>query len=165
MLKLRSFKPDLKIREKDGPVLSGYGFQFNETTADGCFGKERFSKDVLIEYPSRCFLLRDHDKSKILARRGKNLSCEIDDQGLFFEVSKLPNTPLAQETRELIREGLIQDVSVGFESLKESREKDTTVYEKIRLHEISILPSGYFETGKVSARERSKDFFYPPELF
>lgn len=164
MLKLRSFKPDLKIREdKEGPVLSGYGFQFHETTPDGCFGKERFSKDIEIDFPDRVFLLRDHDKSKVLARRGKNLTIETDDQGLAFSCDKLPNTPLAQETRELVKEGIIGDVSIGFEALKESREKDITIYEKIRLHEISILPAGYFESGKVSAREKTKDFYYPPE--
>ena len=164
MLKLRSFKPDLQIREKEGqPVLSGYGFQFSETTPDGCFGKERFSKDIEIDFPDRCFLLRDHDKSKVLARRGKNLKIEKDRDGLFFEVDKLPDTALAKETRELVKGGIIGDVSIGFESLNESKEKDITVYNSIRLHEISILPWGYFKTGQVSAREKDKTFYYPPE--
>ena len=99
MLKLRSQKPALKIREKDGPVLSGYGFSFSEITDDGCFGRERFDPDVKIDFPKKTFLLRDHDRSKVLARRGKNLKIEKDKDGLFFEVDKLPNTPLAQETR------------------------------------------------------------------
>ena len=163
MLKLRSQNPILKIRDKDGPVLSGYGFSFAETTEDGIYGKERFSEDVKIEFPNKCFLLRDHDRHKILARRGKNLSIQKDKEGLFFSVDKLPNTPLAQETRELVRQGLLDDVSIGFESLEDTREKDVTVYKAIRLHEISILPYGYFESGQVSARGNKK-IYYPPEI-
>ena len=153
MLKVRSQKPVLKIREdKTGPVLSGYGFSFNEITDDGVYGREQFAQDVKIDFPKKCFLLRDHDRSKVLARRGKNLKIEKDKDGLFFEVDKLPNTPLAQETRELIKEGIIQDVSVGFMDIKSEVKDNIRTYKHIELYELSILPAGYFESGQVSAR-------------
>ena len=163
MLKLRSNKPALKIREKDGPVLSGYGFSFNEITEDGCFGRERFAPDVQIDFPKKTFLLRDHDKSKVLARRGKNLTIEKDKEGLFFEVDKLPNTALANETRELIKEGIIQDVSVGFVDIDSEVKDNVRTYKHIELYELSILPAGYFESGQVSARSKEKAPL-PPEL-
>ena len=161
MLKRLSPK-GLKIRTGDGPVLEGYGFCFNEITEDGVFGKERFAPDVKIDFPKKCFLLRDHDRSKVLARRGKNLTVEKDKEGLFFSVDKLPDTPLAQETRELIKKDIIQDVSIGFMDVDSEVKDDVRTYKHITLHELSILPWGYYESGQVTARERKK-ILYPPE--
>lgn len=168
MIKKRSFKPDLKTRteDKEGPALSGYGFSFSEITEDGVFGKECFAPDVKIDFPKKCFLLRDHDRSKVLARKDKNLTIKKDKHGLFFECQKLPKTNLASETRELIKEGIIEDVSVGFID-KDSEVKDNVrTYKHIELHEISLLPYGYYESGQVSARDKDKkkDKPLPPEL-
>ena len=159
----RIYKSKLELRAGEGPVLSGYGFSFSEVTEDGIYGKEQFSKDVKIDFPKKCFLLRDHDKSKVLARRGKNLIIEKDKEGLFFSVDKLPQTPLAQETRELIKEGIIQDVSVGFIDVDSEVKNDIRTYKHIELNELSILPWGYYESGSVTAREKSNTIYYPPE--
>lgn len=153
----------LNLRTGDGPVLEGYGFLFNETTEDGAFGKERFSPDVKIDYPKKCFLLRDHDRSKVLARRGKNLSIEKDKDGLFFAVSNLPETQLAKETKELIKKGIIQDVSIGFLDVDSEVKDDVRTYRHIELHELSILPWGYFDSAQVTARIKEK-IYLPPEV-
>ena len=152
----------LNLRTGDGPVLSGYGFAFNEVTEDGVFGKERFAPDVKVDFPKKCFLLRDHDRSKVLARRGKNLTIEKDKEGLFFSVDKLPKTPLAEETRELIKQDIIQDVSIGFMDIDSEVKDDVRTYKHIELHELSILPWGYYESGQVTARSKNK-IYLPPE--
>ena len=161
----RGFKSaKLEIRTGEGPVLSGYGFAFNETTEDGVYGRERFSPDCQIDFPKKCFLLRDHDRSKVLGRRGKNLTIEKDSKGLVFSVDKLPKTPLAEETRELIKQGIIEDVSVGFIDKDSEVKNHVRTFNHIELHEISILPNGYYETGQVSARENKETKPLPPEL-
>ena len=159
----RAFKSKLFLRTGDGPVLEGYGFTFGEVTEDGAYGKESFAPDCRIDFPKRCFLLRDHDRGKILGRRGKNLTIEKDREGLRFEVSRLPDTELARETRALIKDGLIQDVSIGFYAKDSDLKDDVRTYKHIELHELSILPSGYFESGKVAARAKEAAV-YPPEL-
>lgn len=159
----RIFSTELKLRAGDGPALEGYGFMFNEVTADGSYGREQFPPDVQVDFPAKCFLLRDHDRSKILARRGKNLTISKDKEGLFFSVDKLPKTALAEETRELIREGLVSDVSVGFMELDSEVKENVRTYKHIELHELSILPWGYFESGQVVARSKTP-ILYPPEV-
>ena len=65
MLK-KTFSHKLILRtgdKTDSPALSGYGFAFDEITEDGIYGKEKFAHDVKIDFPKRCFLLRDHDRS------------------------------------------------------------------------------------------------------
>ena len=164
MIKKIFCESNLKTRSgnTNDPALTGYGFCFDEITEDGIYGKERFAKDVKIDFPKKCFLLRDHDRSKVLARRGKNLSIETDKEGLVFSVNKLPATPLAQETRELIKEGIITDVSIGFLDKDSEVKDDIRTYKHIELHELSILPWGYFESGQVEARTNNKMYF-PPE--
>lgn len=160
----RAYNSKLELRTGEtGPVLQGYGFLFSETTEDGCYGKERFSPDVQIEYDKKTFLLRDHDRSKILGRRGKNVTIDKDSEGLAFSVSKLPPTPLAEETRTLIKEDLLNDVSVGFYDLKSDLEDGVRVFKKIRLCELSLLGHGYYESGQVTARAK-EPLVYPPEV-
>ena len=161
MLKRLSSKT-LNLRTGKSPVLEGYGFAFNEVTDDGIYGKERFAPDVKVDFPPKCFLLRDHDRSKVLARRGKNLTVEKDKEGLFFSVDKLPDTPLAHETRELIKQDIIQDVSIGFMDIDSEVKDDIRTYKHIELHELSILPWGYYESGQVTARSKEK-VYLPPE--
>lgn len=156
MLK-RSFEnPGLKIRSDDsGPPLEGMVFAFSEITEDGAYGRERFLPECKIDFSRKVFLLRDHDRSKILARRGKNLEIEKAAEGLAFRVNKLPKTALAAETRELIKEGILSDVSVGFHDRESEVNKDgVREYKHIELAEISLLGSGYFQSGQVSAREK-----------
>ena len=163
LIKSYGHKLELRIGDSPAPILSGYGFAFNEVTEDGIYGKERFAPDVKVDFPKKCFLLRDHDRSKVLARRGKNLVVQKDKNGLFFSVDKLPNTPLAQETRELIKQGIVDDVSIGFLDIKSEVKDDIRTFKHIELHELSILPWGYHEAGQVQART-NKRIFYPPEV-
>ena len=165
MEKRLSIKPQLKTREAGhGPELEGLAFSFSEVTPDGAYGRERFAPDCKIDYPRRVFLLRDHDRSKILARRGKNLEIEKTAEGLAFRVNKLPKTGLAAETKELIREGILTDVSVGFLDQDSDISKDgVRTYKAIQLHELSLLGSGYFESGQVTARKKEPEPL-PPEL-
>ena len=160
--KVFSHKLELRSGDTATPILSGYGFAFNEITEDGIYGKERFAPDVQVDFPKKCFLLRDHDRSKVLARRGKNLSIEKDKEGLFFSVDKLPETSLAQETRELIKQGIVDDVSIGFIDVESEVKDDIRTFKHIELHELSILPWGYHEGGQVSARAKDK-IYLPPE--
>ena len=83
---------------------------------------------------------------------------------MFFSVDNLPNTPLAQETRELIKEDIINDVSIGFIDLKSTVKDDVRTFKHIELHEISILPWGYHEGGQVEARAKKEKVTYPPEV-
>ena len=164
-MKTRAFKSKLSLRagkEDAPPDLQGIAFSFSEVTDDGVYGRERFAPDCRIDYPSRVFLLRDHDKGKVLARRGKNLEIEKTAEGLAFR-ARLPKTPLAKETAELIREGIIGDVSVGFIEKDSDFSEGIKSYKHVELHEISVLPHGYFESGKVSARAFEKPPL-PPEL-
>lgn len=160
----RAFETKLEVRSAaGGPELFGRVFGFSETP-EGHFGKERFAPDCKISYGKKVFLLRDHDQTKILARRGKNLSFKRDNEGVSFEVSRLPDTPLAKETKTLIKEGLLDGASVGFFEQDSRMERDTKVFTDIKIQEVSLVPNPYYESSSVEARAMKEKQPLPPEL-
>ena len=93
-----------------------------------------------VEIHPRCSLLRDHDSSQVLARVGANMTVKTDAEGLYFSVSKLPDTQLARETKELVKTGVLSGASVGFQVITERTENKVNVFEAIiKLYEISLV--------------------------
>ena len=159
-------KRSFTLHIKSAGELSGYAFKYSET-ASGFYGEERFSPSLKVEYAEPCLLLRDHNPERLLARKGQNLSIKTDESGLYFEVSKLPETLLAKETKTLIKDQVLTGASVGFMPTKERKDGKVNVFENIRLYEISIVPSPYYTSSKVDARHNPtlKHRLLPPELY
>ena len=146
-------------------ALSGYAFKYSET-ADGFFGKERFSPDLQVELNKDVFLFRDHDSSRLLGKVGQNMEIKTDKTGLYFRVSPLPDTELAKETKELVSKGILGGASVGFGVISERTEDKVNVFEKIKLYEISLTPRPYYQSSEVEARnDNLKAKLKPPELY
>ena len=160
----RSYK--LRVKEGEDNSLTGYAFRFNET-ADGWYGKERFSPELEVELDPECFLLRDHSTERLLGRVGKNMEVKTDSEGLFFKVSPLPDTALAKETKTLIKDGLLSGASVAFSVVTDRTEDKVTVFEKIKLYEISLVPRPYYKSSEIEARQNPtlKNRILPPELY
>ena len=119
-----------------------------------------------VEIHPRCSLLRDHDSSQVLARVGANMTVKTDAEGLYFSVSKLPDTQLARETKELVKTGVLSGASVGFQVITERTENKVNVFEHIKLYEISLVVYPYYESSEVEARNKKIDFKpKPPELY
>ena len=158
MLK-RHFKFE-KRGESSG--VKGYAFRFTETV--NYMGQlERFSPALKVDYNTAgTFLFRDHNPERVLARVPDTLRFEVDKEGLLFEADYL-DTELWRETRELVAKGVLNGASVGFSSTKESRDKDTTVYERIKLFEVSLVTWPAYESSEVSSRSKAKPL-WPPEV-
>lgn len=160
----RSF--NLSLRAEKESALSGYAFKFNEV-ADGFFGKERFDPGLNITFNKRCFLFRDHNPERLLAKLGENLEMQSDDTGLYFRVSTLPDTQLAKDTITLVKNEILTGVSVGFRSVSERMDDNIRVFEQIEVFEISLVPRPYYESSEVQARNNEDNLkvkLKPPEL-
>ena len=158
-------KRSFVFKSEEGDNLAGYAFRFSET-ADGFFGKERFSPDLQVEYADPCLLLRDHNPERLLARQGQNFQIRTDKEGLYFSAT-LPQTDLAKETQTLIKSKILNGASVGFEPITERTDDQVNVFEKIKLYEISLVPRPYYSSSEVAARHNKtlKHRVLPPELY
>lgn len=89
---------------------------------------------------------------------GKPTSLVEDDKGLFFK-AKLAKTAAADDVLELIREGVVEEMSIGYRTVKSSfREDDSAewgyvrILEKIDLWEISPVTFGADSFTSVGAK-------------
>ena len=125
--------------------------------------KERFSPGLKVDLnKAGTFLFRDHNPERVLARAPDTLHFKTDNEGLLFEADAL-ETELWKETRELVSKGVLNGASVGFSSTNESRDKDTLIYERIKLYEVSLVTWPAYESSEVKSRAKANNP-WPPEI-
>lgn len=155
-----------EIRESDNDTveLEGYIAKFNSITElyRGCY--EKIEKGAFSETLSdghNIFLLYHHDFSKPLAStRNGTLILTEDDVGLKFKATINNKVSYGKDVVELVREGLIQGCSFGFNVLEDdylyNNEEDTITRTliKVKLWEGSVLCIPQYEDTEVTARAK-----------
>ena len=154
MFENRSYELDLEVRaEGDGRTICGICVPYNveqrihagltEVFLPGAF-------DTVTRAAHRVKLLMGHDSKGLPLGRATTL--REDSNGLYgeFRVSK---TDIGDQALELIRDGVLTNLSVGFQPLKDNRRKDGIV-ERVKAHlaEVSLVTFGaYGEKAAVAA--------------
>ncbi|EPZ0458721.1 phage major capsid protein [Bacillus sp. CD3-5] len=145
-IELRNVRLDGVQQNADGSLfVSGY---VNETsTWSQTLGrKTKFIEKIMpgafkraLERAENIDFLYEHDNNKILAdtRSGKMILRE-DERGLYMEAT-ISKTTWGQDAFELIKDGIIQNMSFGFRALKDKVIKGTNgIYERV-VHELELL--------------------------
>lgn len=159
-IEMRVSNADFEIRETgDGMTFTGYASVFNsrsenlggftEFVAPGAFTRSLKSRNDVK-------LLWNHDSGQVLgSTRAKSMTLTEDARGLRVE-AKLPNTQLGRDTAELLRTGLVDSMSFGFNVIKDSwnTEGNERTLQAVRLHEVSIVafPAYAGTAGSTSVR-------------
>lgn len=142
----------------DGMTFEGYAAVFNspseplpfiETIKPGAFRKS-------LQGRHRMMLLWNHDTSQPLAStRNGSLRMVEDDYGLKVTAT-LPDTQLGRDVAHMVRTGLIDAMSFGFQVKKDSWSADgsTRMLEEVAIHEASLVsyPAYTATAGSVSVR-------------
>jgi HK97 family phage prohead protease len=136
---------DFEVRETaDGMQFEGYASVFNsrsenlggftEFVAPGAFTRSLKARGDIK-------LLWNHDSGQVLgSTRAKTMSLVEDERGLKVTAT-LPNTSLGRDTAELIRTGIIDSMSFGFNVIKDSwnNEGNERTLHSVKLFEVSIV--------------------------
>ncbi len=149
----RSYTIDLEYRvEGDGRTISGIAVPYDvEQKINGSL-TEVFRKGAfadVVRAPFRVKLLRGHDAKALPLGRATML--RETDKGLYAEM-RVSNTAAGDEVLELIKDGALDNLSIGFMPLK-NRKREDGVIERIKAHlaEISLVTFGaYGEMAAVS---------------
>jgi HK97 family phage prohead protease len=149
----RSYTIDLEYRaEGDGRTISGIAVPYDvEQKISGSL-TEVFRKGAfadVVRAPFRVKLLRGHDAKALPLGRATML--RETDKGLYAEM-RVSNTVAGDEVLELIKDGALDNLSIGFMPLK-NRKREDGVIERIKAHlaEISLVTFGaYGEMAAVS---------------
>ena len=130
------------------------------------FGNEDLGGDIIAPGAfvglgsRRVRMLRDHDSTKVIGVWEK---VEQDDVGLRVE-GMFADTPLGNETRELVRTRALEGLSIGYRTLEADRGSDgARILKAIELWEVSAVTfpmneAAGFEAAKAFAAGNSAPF-------
>lgn len=165
-LETRSFNIDnMQTRSLDdgseATIVEGYASVFNSrTNIEGWYDEEiapgAFSESLSQNKDVRC--LFNHDWSCVLGRtNASTLVLEEDSKGLRFEVT-LPNTTFANDLKESMSRGDINQCSFGFwvTGQEEDFSSETPLIRitNVDLWEVSIVPLPAYEDTEASLRSK-----------
>lgn len=168
-LEKRSFEiKDIKTRSLDGDsevtIVEGYASVFNSrTNIEGWYDEEiapgAFTESLSKNKDVRC--LFNHDWNYVLGRSSAGtLVLEEDSKGLRFEVT-LPNTTFANDLKESMARGDINQCSFGFlvTGQEEDYTKDVPLIRitNVELWEVSIVPLPAYEDTEAALRSKFQE--------
>lgn len=163
-MELRFHDAEFKSEDDGSLTVSGY---VNETnTYSGILGttkkfieqiaKGAFTKAIL-ERTQDIDFLAEHDKYKILAStRNNTLDLVEDERGLFMSANIVP-TSFGKDYYELIRSGILKNMSFGFRVVKDSwKAHKPGLYERtitaLELVEVSVVRNPAYSSSTIAAR-------------
>ncbi|MCK9858195.1 phage major capsid protein [Paenibacillus sp. ATY16] len=129
--------------------LLGRSERFKEKIAKGAFLRA-------LEKASDIHFLAEHDNSKVLAStRNRSLQLKEDDRGLYMTAEIAP-TSWGKDYYELIKSGILRNMSFGFRAIKDSWRKVNGINERtvseLELFEVSVVRDAAYSQSTISAR-------------
>jgi HK97 family phage prohead protease len=155
----RSFSPDVEVRSSgDGRTLSGIAVPYNSPQQIDATLTEQFAPgafNAVIRAAHRVPFARDH-----IALGGDPIGIikvlRDDTKGLYFE-ARVSETQLGNDTLTLIRDGVLDEVSIAFREKQNRRLADGTV-ERVTadLRELAVVLSGAYGRKALISSVRSQ---------
>lgn len=132
-------------------LLSGYAIVFDSPSENMGFIESVDSHALDDVDLSSTFALYNHDFNNVLGKTGKNLSLNVDEKGLSFELELLPSD---EHIFELVKDGIINKMSFGFIVDKDNWQDSThrTVLKIKELQEISLVPTPAYTGTDIIAK-------------
>ena len=143
--------------DEEKRTLSGYAIKFNDVTTIGDQFREQVTSTALEGVDmSNTFALFNHDWSSPLGRAGRNMNLTVDDTGLRVDID-LPDTSMARDLAELVKNDIVGGMSFGFTIADDSWTRDDemplrTINKSDRLYEVTFTPIPAYPTTEVALR-------------
>jgi len=154
----RFFTEPVEFRAEDDNVIEGYAAVFNKDSVDFGGWTERIAPGAFTEVlADDVVALFNHDMNLVLGRNGKNVTITQDETGLKYQI-KLPDTSLARDVRNLIKEGIIHQSSFAFTVKEQQWQRNgdkpsvRTISKIKRLFDVSPVTSPAYKDSTVGAR-------------
>ena len=135
---------ELRLADGDGRTIYGMAVPYNKEQRINNTITEIFRKGVfadVIRAPHRVKLLRGHGENNVL---GRATLLKETDEGLYAEF-RISKTREGDEALELVRDGALDQLSIGFMPIK-NRKRPDGVMERIKAHlaEVSLVTFGAY---------------------
>lgn len=146
-MEIKSFPAEFKVDVDEG-VFEGYASVFGNVDSWGDIVERGAFKKTLQENAHRVKVLWQHDWFTPI---GKPLHMEEDAKGLFTRTKVAP-TQQGKDALVLLREGVINELSIGYDPIKWTHDQETDVrhLHEVRLWEYSPVTFAANELARVT---------------
>lgn len=136
-MKYKSIKVSNIKADTQQNIIEGYASHFNNKDSHGDIITSGAFKKTIQENKNRIKVLWQHDMYEPI---GKPMEMYEDEKGLFT-ISKISETDVGKKTMILARDGVLNEMSIGFYPIKEEydRENNINYIKEIRLLEYSVV--------------------------
>ncbi|MCM3115470.1 phage major capsid protein [Neobacillus sp. MER 74] len=161
-MELRFNESEFKTNDDGSLTVSGYvnkTEQFSELLGKSQKFKEKIAKGAFtnaIRKAKEVHFLAEHDSEKILAStRNDSLQLTEDEQGLYMTAT-ISATSWGKDYYELIKSGILRNMSFGFRAVKDSWRNMGDYFERtvteLDLFEVSVVRDPAYANSTISAR-------------
>ncbi len=136
-----------EIRDADDKsmIIQGYGSYFDNKDSDGDVIRKGAYKKTIEENGSRVKYLYQHKMDQPI---GKMNELFEDDKGLVFE-AKMADTQLGRDVYTLMKEGIINENSVGIMPIQKENKEGYREMTEVKLFEISAVTLASNDEAKI----------------
>ena len=146
---MNNFEMEIREHNEEERSLTAIAVPYGQTISVGGFS-ERFEEGSIPSIEDTK-LFYDH-KEPI----GKVVRGTDTEDGYLIE-ARISETPRGNEVLTLLRDGVLNRMSVGFKPIRDRQEDDTTVREEIELKEVSVVAfPAYSDAQVLSVREEGQ---------
>lgn len=151
------------IQEGKNLYIEGYASVFgNVDSYRDIIAMGAFTKSITGANGKRVKLCYQHDFDKVI---GKIEELKEDDKGLWFK-AKISNTTLGKDVAELITDGSLDEISIGYRTLKwtyDEKQEIRTITE-LELYEISIVTRAANDKATIISTESKEEGEQPFDI-
>jgi uncharacterized protein len=153
-MQYKSSKFEIKAISEN--MFEGYASYFNNIDSYGdVIQKGAFTK-TLQDNRNRIKILWQHDTSEPIGLPVKMME---DDNGLYVE-GKISMTETGKKAMTLMRDGVITEMSIGYDVIKDDFKDNRRILKELRLWEFSPVTFGANDKAKITGAKSFDEFIY-----
>lgn len=145
-----------EIKASQDNTIEGYAAYFGNIDSYGDIIENGAFSKTLKENAGRVKVLWQHDTNEPI---GKPVTMEQDSKGLYIK-AKISMTDTGRKAMELMRDGVIDEMSIGYDIIKDEYKGKNRMLKELRLWEFSPVTFAANEKAKITSAKSLSELLY-----
>ena len=137
-------------------TIEGYAAYFGNVDSYGDIIEQGAFTKTLKENNNRVKVLWQHNTNEPI---GKPIQMEQDSKGLYIK-AKISMTDVGRKAMELMRDGVIDEMSIGYDIIKDEFKGKNRMLKELRLWEFSPVTFAANEKARITSAKNFNDLLY-----
>ena len=145
-----------EIKASAENTIEGYAAYFGNVDSYGDIIEQGAFTKTIKENNNRVKVLWQHNTNEPI---GKPIQMEQDSKGLYIK-AKISMTDVGRKAMELMRDGVIDEMSIGYDIIKDEFKGKNRMLKELRLWEFSPVTFAANEKARITSAKNFNDLLY-----